>query len=130
MNNVVPVTVAPRESLSCDLLVVGCFEGETPEALETAGLGAAWRAAVAPAAGPDLAQARGLAGTGRRRRPGQRHGPPRLPPAAPRRDRGSGRRPAGRPRPRPGRLPLRPFPLRPGRPAAADRAGGGPAPRR
>jgi leucyl aminopeptidase len=50
MNNVVPVTVSARESLACDLLVVGCFEGEPPEALETAGLGAAWRTAAAQAA--------------------------------------------------------------------------------
>src|SRR5882724_1212833 len=50
MNHIVPVTVGTRESLACDLLVVGCFEGEAPAALETAGLGEAWRAAAAQAA--------------------------------------------------------------------------------
>src|SRR6476660_2562209 len=48
MKNVLPVSIASRESLAdCDLLAVATFAGEAPE---VAGLGEAWRAAVARAA--------------------------------------------------------------------------------
>src|SRR3954470_86477 len=53
MKNIVPVTVGSRERPACDLLVVGCFEGEPegePEAPEITGLGEAWQAAAARAA--------------------------------------------------------------------------------